>query len=110
MGDQKAVIGAFERGPAAHPHRGSRPQQVDRRLAAEIVLPPVGRKMPLMRAPPELGRLRTLAEKTVDRPGVDEFARRLWDARDLRVALGDVDRLDPEPMRESAPAGAVGGC
>ena len=109
MGDQKPVIGAFERRPAAHPRPGPRSQQIDRRLAAEIMALPVAREMPLMRAPAEFGGLRALAEKPVDRPGVDELARRLRDARHLRVAFGDVDRSDPEPLRELAPAGAVGG-
>src|SRR6266849_2112618 len=98
MGDQKAVIGLFERGPAAHPRRRAGPQQVDRRLAAEIVTPTIRREMPLMRSPTELRGLRALAEKPVDRPGVDEFARLLGDVGDLRVALGDMDDLDAEPL------------
>src|SRR5260370_38324795 len=103
------MIGAFERGPAAHSRGGSRAQQVDRRLAAEIMAPAVTGKMPLMRAPAELGRLRTFAVEAVDRPGVDEFARRLRDRRNLGVAFGDMDRPDPEALRELCPAGAVGG-
>ena len=71
--------------------------------------PAVGRKMPLMRPPAKLGRLRTLAEKPVDRPGVDELADRLGDRGDLGVALGDVDDLDPKPLGEAGPAGAVAG-
>src|SRR5262249_44036765 len=75
--------------------------------AAEIVSSAVIREMPLMRAPTEFRWLRALAVEAVDRPGVDEFAGRLGYRRDLRVALGDVDRLDPETLREPAPAGAV---
>src|SRR5437588_11349738 len=73
VGDQEAVIRAFERRPTAHPRRRTGAQQVDRRPAAEIVMPAVGWEMPLMAAPAELGRLRTLADKPVDRPAVDEF-------------------------------------
>src|SRR5260221_930619 len=64
--------------------------------------------MPLVRAPAELGRLRALAEEAVDRPGVDELARLFRDLGDLGVALGNVDDLDPEPLGECGPAGAVG--
>ena len=108
MRDQKAVIGAFERRPAAHPRAGPGLQQVDRRPAAEIVPPAVRREMPLVRAPAQLGRLRAFADEAVDRPGVDELAGLLRDRRDLRVALGDMDRLDAEPLGEARPAGAVG--
>ena len=109
MGDQKAVIGAFERRPAAHPGRRPRTQQIDRRTAAEIVPPAIGREMPLMRAPAELGRLRALADKAVDRPGVDELARLLRRHRHLGIALGDMDGLDAEALGETRPLAAAAG-
>jgi hypothetical protein len=67
----------------------------------------IGGEMPFMGAPAELGGLRALADKPVDRPGVDEFPRLLGDRRDLRVALGDMDGLDAEPLGEFGPAGAL---
>ncbi len=62
--------------------------------------------MPLMRAPTKLRRLRALADKAVDRPGVDELAGFLRNHRDLGVALGDMDRLDAEPAGERGPFAA----
>src|SRR6516164_2988425 len=109
MRDEEAVIGPLERRPAAHPHRGARTQEVDRRTAAEFMARPIGREMPLMRAPAELAWLAAFAAEAADRPGVDELADTLGDIRDLRVALGDMDDLDAEPMRERRPAVAIGG-
>src|SRR5438874_11958062 len=106
MGDQKPVIGPFERGPATDPRCRTRPQQIDRRTAPEIVPTPILRKMPFMRPPAELGGLRALADKAVDRPGVDEFARLFGDRRDLRVALGDMDDLEAELLGQNCPIGA----
>src|ERR1700730_2332274 len=64
--------------------------------------------MPFMRSPAELGRLRAFADKAVDRPGVDEFARFFRYRRYLRVALGDVVDLEAEPLGETSPIAAAG--
>src|SRR5580692_8191469 len=63
--------------------------------------------MSLMRAPAELGRLRALTEEPVDRPGVDELARRFRYRGNLIIALGDVDGFNPETLGELTPAGAI---
>ncbi len=106
MGDQEAVDRPGERRPGAHPRGGAWAQQVDRRVAAEVVPPPVRRQRALVRAPAQLGRLAAFAHEAVDRPGVDELVRRLRPVRDLRVALGDMDRLDAEPLGEQRPVPA----
>ena len=56
-----------------------------------------------MRAPAELGGLAALADESVHRPGVDEFARHLGPVRNLGIALRDVDDLDAEIHRELGP-------
>ena len=56
-----------------------------------------------MRAPAELGRLAAFADEAVDRPGVDELAEALRHLRDLRVALGDVDHLHLQLVRQRRP-------
>ena len=66
-------------------------------------------KMPFMRAPAQFGRLRSFAEKVIDRLGVDEFAWRFWDCRDLGVVFGDVDCFDAELLCELLLVGVVGG-
>src|SRR5437870_2308348 len=63
--------------------------------------------MPLMASPAELGGLRPFADKAVDRPGVDEFTWSFRDGRDLGVAFGDVDCLDPDPLGELCPFDAA---
>ena len=77
VGDQEAVEGAFQRRPGAHAGGGARPQQVDRRVAADLVPAAVRRQRLLVRAPAQLGRLAAFADEAVDRPGVDELARLL---------------------------------
>ena len=62
-----------------------------------------------MRAPAQLRRLAALTDEAVDRPGVHELARPLAEVRHLGVALGDVDRLDAEALRQRGPALARGG-
>ncbi len=106
VGDQKSVIRAFKRRPAAHPRRRPGPQQIDRRTAAEIMAAAIGREMPFMRPPAELRRLRAFADEAVDRPGVDEFARLLRDRRDLGIAFGDMNNLDAETLGEAGPIAA----
>src|SRR5256885_5433868 len=69
----------------------------------------VARKVALVRAPAHLARLRALADEAVDRPGVDEFARLLRLARDLRVALGDVDDSHAEAAGQPPPPRARAG-
>ena len=64
---------------------------------------PILREVAFMRPPAELGRLRTFADKAVDRPGIDEFPRLLGDRGDLSVPLGNVDDLDAEPLGEHSP-------
>ena len=71
--------------------------------------PAIRREMPFMGAPAELRRLRALADKAVDRPGVDELARLLRRHRHLGIALGDVDGLDAEALGETRPLAAAAG-
>src|SRR5439155_15247636 len=61
----------------------------------------------LMGAPAEFGRLHALRDKAFDRPGVDELVHRLRLLRALGVALGDMNALDAELLRELAPAFAA---
>ena len=77
--------------------------QIDRRLAAGLVLVGVRRHPLLVRAPAELGRLQALRHEALDRPGVDERLHRLRLLGALGVALGDVDALDAELPRKLAP-------
>ena len=98
-----AVEVACLRRPGPHARRAAGLRQVDRALAAEVVLAAVAREVPLVRSPAELGRLASLAHEAVDRPGVHELARHLRAVRHLRVALRDVDDLDPERLRERCP-------
>jgi hypothetical protein len=77
--------------------------QVDRAAAPEVVPLAVARPVLLVRAPTELGRLRALAHEAVHRPGVDELAELLRLTPDLRVALGDVDHLHAELLRQPPP-------
>src|SRR5689334_14690922 len=108
MGDEKSVVGALQRSPAADTRCRSRPQQVDRRTRAKIVTACVRGEMPFVRPPPEFGGLRAFADKSVDRPGVDEFARLLGNWRDLRVSFSDVNNFDTEPLGEARPVAATG--
>src|SRR5215469_3195282 len=61
----------------------------------------------LMRAPPEFCRLRTFADKAVDRPGIDELARVFRDVRDLGVAFGDMNGFDAQPLCETRPSHSI---
>src|SRR5438045_9539506 len=56
--------------------------------------------------PAEFGGLRALADKSVDRPGIDEFARLLGHGRDLRIALRDMDHLDADRIGKVGPFAA----
>ena len=60
-----------------------------------------------MRAPAELGRLQALRHEAVHRPGVDEGAHGLFGLGALRVALGDVDALHADFLRQTRPVLAV---
>ncbi len=77
MGDQKTVLRAGRRRPAAHAGVGARLQQIDRRAAAEFMTAAIVRHPGLMRAPAEFGRLHAFRHKAFDRPGVDEVPRGL---------------------------------
>jgi hypothetical protein len=72
-------------------------------LRAEIVALTAWRQLLLVRAPAELGRLAAFADEAIDRPGVDELAHALRHVCDLRVALGDVDHLHLQLVRECRP-------
>src|SRR6516164_1058289 len=108
MGDEKTVVGALQRSPAADARCCSRPQQIDRRAGAKIMAESVRGEMPFVRPPPEFGGLRAFADKPVDRPGVDEFAWLLGNWRDLRVSFSDVNNFDTEPFVEARPVDATG--
>ena len=91
------------RRPGAHPRRSTRLREEDGGSVAEIVAVAISREMSLVGAPTEFGGLAALADEAVHRPGVHELARTLTHRRDLRVALGDVDDLDAERVREPCP-------
>ena len=74
VGDEEAVVRAFERRPAAHARARPRPFEVDRRVAAVAVTVAVGGEVALVRAPAQLRRLAALAREPFHRPGVDELA------------------------------------
>jgi hypothetical protein len=97
------------RRPGAHARAGARLHQVDGAAAAEVVLLAVARPVLLVRAPAELGRLAAFADEAVHRPGVDELVAPSGGTGDLRVALGDVDHLDAELVRERAHSSRVFG-
>ena len=57
----------------------------------------------LVRAPAQFGRLQAFGDEALDRPGVDEGAHRLRLGGALGVALGDVDALDADGLRQCRP-------
>src|SRR6185436_5736209 len=62
------------------------------------------RQFLLMRAPSELGRLKTFRYETVDRPRVPECIEWFRFFCALRVPLGDMNSLDSELFHEARPA------
>ena len=70
---------------------------------------PIRREMLLVRPPAELGRLRPFTHEAVHRPGVDELVEFLRVLAHLGIALGDVDDLDAQRLRELRPLLAAGG-
>ena len=84
------------------PHPGVHPQ----RAHADLILRPAlvtmrsGRQAALVRPPPKLGRRDAFFIKSFDRPGVHEFVHLLGVARDLRVALADVNDFDARELGE----------
>src|SRR5690606_31796895 len=109
MGDEEAELRPGCRAPAAHPRRRAGPVEIDGGAAAVLVFVGVLRHPAFMRAPAKLGWLQALGDESLDRPGVPEGAERTRLARDLGVALGDMDALDAETLHEARPAGAVMG-
>src|SRR5256885_10440038 len=91
------------RSPGAHARGRAGLHEVDRATAAEMVALAVGREVLLVRAPAELRGLLAFAHESIHRPGVDEFVELLRLRRELRVALGNVNDLDPELARELTP-------
>src|SRR5882757_10629875 len=65
-------------------------------------------KMLLVSAPSEFGRLRTFADETVDRPGVDELVHLLRHVGHLGVALGDMNDFDAKPVGQLCPVRSSG--
>src|SRR5271169_1571606 len=74
MGDQKPMVWPFEWCPTAHPDGRTRPTEIDRGVATELMACAVRWESTLVCSPAELGRLPAFAAKPVDRPGIDEFA------------------------------------
>ena len=68
-----------------------------------------GRAAGFARAEGEFGRLHEFVDESVDRPGVDEFARTLRPVGGLRVALRDLDQADRHPAGEGSPFGGPAG-
>ena len=103
MRDQKSVEMAGLRRPGAHPRARARAIQIDRAARAPGVAAAIRGKMLLVRTPAEFRGLRAFADETVHRPGIDELVQPLGHVADLGVALGDVDDLDAERLRELRP-------
>ncbi len=103
MGDEEAELAPRRRRPGADSRIGAGLVDVDRRAAAGLVEAGVRRRPCLVRAPPELGRLHAFGHKSFDRPGVDEDVARLRVFGALRVALGNMNALDAEPLGERRP-------
>src|SRR5450755_1772081 len=95
--------------PGTNPRAGARTIQVDGTTGSDFVAPAVNGKMFFVSAPTEFGRLCSFADEPVHRPGVDELVRLLGHVGYLGVALGDVDHLDAERLRELRPILASGG-
>src|SRR6266404_1427415 len=74
MGDQIADHRPAFRGPGTDLRRAARLAQIDRRLAADLVLSAEFRHALFMTAPAKFCRLTAFADKAIDRPGVAEFA------------------------------------
>src|ERR1700722_15522429 len=95
-------------GPGAHPRTRARAIQVDR-AARSLRMPSAVRgEVLLMRAPAEFGGLSAFADEAVHGPGVDELVGLLRHIRDLGIALGDVNDLDPESLCQFGPGLAAG--
>lgn len=90
-------------------HPGANPCPAAHRRQEDLVARPVvvrmgaGRHGPLVSAASELGWGDGFLVEPLDRPGVDELVLAFWVSGDLRVALADVDDLDPEMLRETRP-------
>src|SRR5882724_8701248 len=96
VGNAKPMEMACARRPGAHTCRRTRLHEIDRRHAAEVMPLAVAREVLFVGAPAHLAGLTALADESVDRPGVDELARYLWDGGHLVVTLGDVHHLDTQ--------------
>ena len=109
VGDAEAMEMARQRCPGPHARGGAGLGQVDRGPIAKIVAFAVAGKIALMRAPAQLGRLRTLADKAVNRPGVHELAQLLRSRGNLGIALGDMDDADAQQVGQRGPVFLGGG-
>src|SRR5580700_11619434 len=107
MRDQEAVEMPRLGGPGAHAGARAGTIEVDRATRTVGMASPVRRKMPLVRAPSEFGRLRSFADEAVDRPGIDELVRLLRHVGHLGVAFGDVHDLDAESLAQLGPGVAA---
>ncbi len=96
-----------QRSPGSNARARAGPVQIDRAARTRRMAAAVGRKMLLMRAPPQFGGLRAFTDETVDRPGIDEFIRLLRLVGDLRIAFGHVNDFDAERHRELGPFGSI---
>src|SRR6185437_7352838 len=101
------VAGPWRPGP--HARAGSRLHEVYGGHATEVVPFAGAGEVAFVRSPAHLAGLRALAHEPVDGPGVDELAGLLGHARDLGVALRDVNDLDAQLARELAPFAAGSG-
>ena len=107
VGDEEAVLRAGCRAPAAHACVGTWLLEVDRRLAALLVLLGVLRHPVFMGAPAEFRGLQAFGDEALNGPGVPEDVKRLGVLGALRVALRDVDTLDAQLLHELRPAFAI---
>lgn len=109
MGDQEAELRPRRRTPGANAGVGAGLKEIDRRLAAALMVAGGFRLPGLAGAPTEFGRLQTFRHETVDRPSVAEDIHRMRDQGALGVALGDMDALDADRLHQPGPLLAASG-
>ncbi len=93
MRNQEAMIRACQGGPTAHARGGAGAVEINGRVTAKSVLRASLRPMPLMAAPSQFRRLKTLAYEAIDRPCIDKFIALFAPGANLGVALGNMDGL-----------------
>ena len=68
----------------------------------------VCRQFSLVRSPTKLRRLHELAQKTVDRPRINEFTGLLESPAVLSIALGKLHDTNPQRLHKLRPTKSIG--